>query len=92
MRRPIEITRLSSKGQVVVPKAIREARNWQPGTEFAIVEAKDGVLLRPTRLFAPTALKDVAGCLAYRGKAKTVRQMDRAIARNVKERHDRGRY
>ncbi len=85
-------TRLSSKGQVILPKSVRDARNWEPGTEFAVEEVPDGVLLRPVRPFAATALNDVFGCLRYRGRAKSLRQMERAIAKGVRERHDRGRY
>jgi len=31
----LETTRLSTKGQIILPKAIRSARSWAPGTEFA---------------------------------------------------------
>jgi hypothetical protein len=34
----------------------------------------------------------VAGCLAFKGKPKTLVQMDSAIGREVHRRHDRGRY
>ena len=39
---------------------------------------------QPTKLPA-TRIQDVAGCLAYRGKAKTLRDMERAIARGARE-------
>lgn len=88
----METARLSSKGQVVVPKSVREARHWQPGTEFSVEDVSGGILLRPLRSFPPTSIAEVFGCLKYRGRAKTVRQMEKAIARSVRERHDRGRY
>ena len=88
----METTRLSSKGQVVVPKSVREARNWQPGTEFAVEEVPGGLLLRPLRPFKPTTFEDAFGCLKYSGRPKTLRQMEQAIAKEVKRRHDRGRY
>ncbi len=84
-------TRLSSKGQVILPKSVRDARSWQPGTEFAVEEVPEGVLLRPVQPFEATTFDEVFGCLKYRGSAKTLREMDRAIARRVKGRHDRGR-
>nr|MBA2549451.1 AbrB/MazE/SpoVT family DNA-binding domain-containing protein [Burkholderiaceae bacterium] len=43
----MESTKLSSKGQVILPAAIRTARRWTPGTEFAVLETADGVLLKP---------------------------------------------
>jgi len=85
-------TRLSSKGQVVLPQSIRVARAWKPGTEFTVEETADGVLLRPAPLFPPTKLEDVVGFLKYKGKPKTIAQMDAAIGREVKRRHDRSRY
>jgi len=88
----METTRLSTKGQVVLPQSIRVARAWKPGTEFTVEETADGVLLRPAPLFPPTRLEDVVGCLKYKGKPKTIAQMDAAIARAVKQRHDRSRY
>jgi AbrB family looped-hinge helix DNA binding protein len=85
-------TRLSSKGQVILPKSVRDARSWPPGTEFAVEEVLEGVLLRPLRPFEPATFDEVFGCLKYRGRAKTLRQMERAIAKGVRARHDRGRY
>jgi AbrB family looped-hinge helix DNA binding protein len=88
----MDTTRLSSKGQVILPKAVREARNWQPGTEFTVEQVDDGVLLRPVKPFRPTTLEEVVGCTGYRGPAKSLDDMERAVARGVKERRARGRY
>ena len=85
-------TRLSTKGQIILPKNIRTSRAWAPGTEFTIEETADGILLRPARRFPRTDLDDVAGCLRSRRKPKTPTQMRAAIGREVIRRHDRGRY
>lgn len=42
-------TKVSEKGQVVVPKAARERLGWQPGTELEVIESGDSVTLRPRR-------------------------------------------
>jgi len=42
-----------------------------------------GVALRPLRPSPPSRLEDVVGCLQYTGKAKTLRQMEKAIATQV---------
>jgi AbrB family looped-hinge helix DNA binding protein len=42
-------TRISEKGQVVVPKAARDRLGWVPGTELEIVETTDAITLRPRR-------------------------------------------
>jgi AbrB family looped-hinge helix DNA binding protein len=88
----METTRLSTKGQIILPKSIRDSRDWRPGTTLTVEETKDGVLLRPKRIFPRTRIEDVVGCLRYYGKAKTPAQMDAAIGKEVSRRHDRGRY
>ncbi len=88
----MEKTRLSTKGQVILPKAVRDAKSWKSGTEFTVEPTKEGVLLRPVKPFPPTKIEDVFGCLQYTGKPKTLAEMDQAIADEVKRRHARGRY
>jgi AbrB family looped-hinge helix DNA binding protein len=88
----METTRLSTKGQIILPKAIREARSWAAGTEFCIEETAQGVLLRPLRRAMPSTLAEVAGCLKWHGTPKTIAQMRAGIARKIKSRHDSGRY
>ncbi|HVP49273.1 MAG TPA: AbrB/MazE/SpoVT family DNA-binding domain-containing protein [Bryobacteraceae bacterium] len=88
----METTRLSTKGQIILPKNIRESRSWRPGTEFSVEETRDGILLRPAGRFASTNLEEVAGCLRSKRKSKTPAQMRAAISREVMRRHDRGRY
>jgi AbrB family looped-hinge helix DNA binding protein len=88
----METTRLSTKGQIVLPKDIRTSRSWGPGTEFIVEQSDDGIVLRPARRFPATELADVAGCLRYGGRAKTIAQMDAAITDQVTRRHGRGRY
>ena len=42
-------TKVSDKGQVVVPKALRDLKGWPAGTDLEALDAGDGVLLRPRR-------------------------------------------
>ena len=88
----MKTTRLSTKGQIILPKGIRVSRAWGPGTEFTVEESGDGIFLRPTTRFPDTKLDDVAGCLRSRHKSRTDAQMGAAIGREVLRRHDRGRY
>jgi len=86
-------TKLSSKGQIILPKAVREANRWPVGTEFSVEQVEEGVLLRPLKAFGSTSLSDVAGCLKRPGaKRRTVEEMDAAIAKQVRKRHASGRY
>ena len=88
----METTRLSTKGQIILPKGIRASRAWTPGTEFTVEETSDGILLRPAERFPHTDLEEVAGCLRSKRKPKTLAQMHAVIDREVTGRHDRGRY
>jgi AbrB family looped-hinge helix DNA binding protein len=85
-----ETTRLSTKGQIVLPRAIRTSRAWPPGTEFTVEETDDGVLLRPAGPFPGTRLGQVAGCLRTKRRPATLAQMERALADEVARRHDSG--
>ena len=85
-------TTISTKGQVILPKAIRESRRWPPGTELVVEDTPDGVLLKPKRMFPPTRSEDVFGSLQYKGPPKTLADMDAAITAEVKQRHARNRY
>ena len=56
-------TTLSSKGQVIIPKAMRENQHWGVGTVFIITDSPEGLHLRAQPLFAPTQHQTVAGSL-----------------------------
>lgn len=86
------ITKVSTKGQVILPKAIRSRRRWHAGTRLVVEDTDEGVLLKPVPLFEPTRLEDVFGCARYKGRPKTIEEMDAAVAAEVKRRHARGRY
>ncbi len=86
-------TTVSTKGQVVLPKAIRDKRRWKPGTRLVVEETKDGILLKAVPLFAPTRPEDVFGMLHRPGdRARTIEEMNDAIAEEVLARHARGGY
>jgi len=76
--------KLSSKGQVIIPKHIRSSYHWEAGQELIVIDTGDGILLKPKAPFSESTLSDVAGCLHYAGTAKTVDEMDSAIAEGLK--------
>lgn len=51
-----ERTRLSSKGQVIIPKGIRRELNLTPKTEFNVRVVDGSIVLDPVRLSAIDAL------------------------------------
>jgi AbrB family looped-hinge helix DNA binding protein len=82
----METTKLSSKGQVVLPRAIRTAKAWRPGQQLAVESTPEGVLLKPLKPFAPAKLEAAIGCAGYKGPRKSIADMDAAIAREARKR------
>lgn len=83
-------TRLSSKGQVIIPKVVRESHHWRSGQTLEVIDTPEGVLLRSKPPFAPTTLDEVAGSLPYAGPTVTLDEMEQAIAEGVRDHDDRG--
>jgi AbrB family looped-hinge helix DNA binding protein len=77
-------TRLSSKGQVIIPKAVRDRQGWRPGTELEVEDQGDVVVLRPAKPFPATTIEEVYGCLKYEGPPRTIEEMEEAVAREAR--------
>jgi AbrB family looped-hinge helix DNA binding protein len=69
-------TTVSTNGQVILPKAIRQRREWDAGTRLLVEETAEGVLLKPAPAFAETRPEDVFGMLPYKGRPKTLEEME----------------
>ncbi|MBI3706690.1 MAG: AbrB/MazE/SpoVT family DNA-binding domain-containing protein [Proteobacteria bacterium] len=82
----MDTTRLSSKGQVVLPSAVRASRKWAPGTRFEVVETAEGVLLRPLKPVPPTSVDEVFGMARYRGPKRSLADMDAAVRTEARRR------
>jgi AbrB family looped-hinge helix DNA binding protein len=75
----MQTTKLSSKGQVIIPKVLRSRYNWNTGQQLSVIDTGDGVLLRPAHSFKKTKLEQVAGILNYSGKSISIDDMQAAI-------------
>ena len=51
-------TKMSSKGQVVLPEALRKIYGWQSGTAFTVLAYKGSIIMQPLR--TPTEEEIVA--------------------------------
>ncbi|MBO1054345.1 MAG: AbrB/MazE/SpoVT family DNA-binding domain-containing protein [Dolichospermum sp. DET73] len=71
----MEITKLSNQGKITIPQILREQYHWEDGQELVIINMGDGILLKPKKPFQETTLDQVAGCLKYEGKAKTIEEI-----------------
>jgi len=83
----METTKLSSKGQVIIPKPLRSAHHWETGQELVVIDMGDGILLKPKTPFPLSSIEDVASCLKYNGKAKTIEDMNDAIKKGVEAKY-----
>jgi AbrB family looped-hinge helix DNA binding protein len=83
-------TTVSTKGQVILPSAIRHRREWRAGTRLTVEETPEGVLLKPALAFTETRPEDVFGLLSYKGKPKTLEEMDAGVLAEARRRHARG--
>ena len=81
----MEKTRLSNKGQIVIPKAIRVLHGWKAGLEFVIENAGNGIKLKPIKPYKKTNIDEVIGCVGYKGPKKSLEDMEAAIAKGAKE-------
>ena len=73
-------TRMSDKGQVVVPKAIRETKGWPAGTDLEVIDTGEGILLRPRRtasrkLTIEEAIARLRAIHVHRGPSVPVEQL-----------------
>ena len=84
-----QITKLSARGQIAIPKAIRTARKWKAGTEFVVEEMGDGVLLKPKkepkREDKPLTIDDLIGIANYKGPRRSIREMDEGVMEEARK-------
>ncbi len=78
-------TKVSSKGQVIIPKPLRVAHHWETGQELEVVDVGNGILLKPKTPFDETDIGDVASSLKYEGSSKSIADMNAAIQKGIKK-------
>ena len=83
-------TTVSTKGQVILPKAIRQALRWEAGTRLVVENTPEGVLLKPAPVFAEARGEDVFGCLAHDGAPRSLAEMEAGIVAEARRRHAGG--
>ena len=78
---------LTSKGQMTLPKDVRDALNLKPGDKVEFVRVEGRYELRPRNVRAA----DLAGVLGRspEGRGMTVEDMDEALAREMHQDEER---
>jgi AbrB family looped-hinge helix DNA binding protein len=73
--------RLSKRGQLTIPKKIRERHGWGPGVDLEIRNRGTHIEVRSAREdFPETTLEELIGCTGYEGPAHTIEEMNASIA------------
>jgi AbrB family looped-hinge helix DNA binding protein len=80
----METTKLSSKGQVIIPRAFRSSHHWHAGLELLVIDTGDGILLKPRAPFQATDLSSVAGLLKNIIQPKTDEEIKQALKNDVR--------
>lgn len=58
---------LSSQGQVVIPKEIRDALRWEAGTQLRLVSSASGLTIQAMPHKSGRRLEDLIGMLKHEG-------------------------
>ncbi|MFC0201939.1 AbrB/MazE/SpoVT family DNA-binding domain-containing protein [Paracoccus rhizosphaerae] len=86
---PSTTTIISTKGQVILPKSIRQSKHWATGTRLIVEDTPEGVVLRKAPAFTPTTADDVFSILRWTAGAKSIEEMDAAVLQEAARRDDR---
>ena len=84
----MDTAQLSGKGQLVIPKAVRDQARVVAGAQFSVRYVDGEIRLRPLQRPQATSLDQVAGCLARPTRRPlTEAQTQAAIRTRLKARH-----
>ena len=78
-------TKVSAKGQIVIPKAVRDKLDWPAGTRLQVEQIGGTITLRPMkgRRGTLTVEQFVARRPAYGGPALSLDEIDARIAKGM---------
>ena len=83
----METVKLSSRGQIVIPKDVRESAHLTEGMEFSVVYVDGQIRLTSVPMVTPTTYEEAAGCLYRPGRQPmSDAQQKAAIGRMLKAR------
>ena len=78
-----DTTRLSAKGQVVIPKGVRDALGLYAGQELDVVRMGNGVLLKPVGMKSGRSTDEIITELRklyqHQGPPVTIEEMDAGV-------------
>jgi AbrB family looped-hinge helix DNA binding protein len=77
------MTTVSSKGQVVIPRALREKYRLTAGTRLAVAESDEGLVLAPVK--SGRSVRRQAEWRTLRGSAKGANALTEHLAEHRRE-------
>ena len=82
----METVKISSKGQVVIPKSLRDSHHIRTGDSFVVTSIGDELRFKPTVADGQSSLKSVAGMLHRPATKKfSDKQLDQRIASHLRD-------
>jgi AbrB family looped-hinge helix DNA binding protein len=82
----METVKVSSKGQIVIPKSLRESHRIHTGDSFIVTSVGDELRFKPAPAAGTSSLKTVAGMLRQTTKSKpSERQQALRIATRLRD-------
>lgn len=67
--------KISSKGQIVIPKEVRDDLHWDSGVELILLMTEQGVMLRTKAQVEKYPAKSLRGFLQYKGEKVSTEQL-----------------
>lgn len=85
-------TTLSSKGQMVLPKALRDQKQWKPGAQLLLEDVPGGVMVKLVETKKKYTVDDLVGILKYDGPPLSQEEIDGRIDESLAEEVRQGRW
>jgi AbrB family looped-hinge helix DNA binding protein len=70
---------LSSKGQVVIPKEIRDELRWEPGAQLTVISSPSGITIKAVPKKTTRNLADLIGMLKVDGPALSTEDLCKPV-------------
>ena len=89
----METTKLSSKGQMIIPKRIRDQLALKPGADLRVelIDAQSFTVRIDTELSHKAHVERLAGCLKQPGRRRplSIAEMDAAVMKIARKQDER---
>lgn len=70
---------LSSKGQIVIPKEIRDELHWDAGTQITLISSASGVTLKVVPKTTGRKFADLIGLLKHEGAPLSTEELCKPV-------------